>query len=245
MAFNERSLDDYVDVPERIAEFREKYADGSLQPANPKKPYTIETVTVTIQGETGWEQVAKTFIVYAAAAYRSPDDARPGIGMAWETVPGTTPYTRNSELMNAETSAWGRAIVAVLAADSKRGIATRSEIAARRAEQSQGQPLAPQNGDGPGAGAAPGAGVGAHGSNPPAGTPGPSSPTSTEAQALADAAKRVRSMNSLRTIHQQAVKGNLLNAPAAHPDTGQIGPLAAYLLERKAEFAAEPAREAG
>jgi hypothetical protein len=52
-------------------------------------------------------------VAYVAAAYRTPDDPRPGIGVAWELYPGTTPYTRDSELMNAETSAWGRAIVAV------------------------------------------------------------------------------------------------------------------------------------
>ena len=46
-----------------------------------------------------------------------------------------TPYTKNSELQNAETSAWGRAIVAVLAADTRKGVASRSEVEARQAER--------------------------------------------------------------------------------------------------------------
>lgn len=111
---------DYVDVAERISIFRQKYPEGSLQPLNLEKPYEIVTV-----GD-------KTFIVYAAAAYRSPDDIRPGIGMAWEPFPGRTSFQRDSELMVCETSAWGRAIVAVLAADTKRGVASAEEVRNRQ-----------------------------------------------------------------------------------------------------------------
>lgn len=118
MAFD---LDGYIDVGERITTFREMYPGGSLQPLDTAKPYTVEVL-----GD-------KTYIVYVAAAYRTPDDARPGVGCAWETWPGTTNYTRNSELQNAETSAWGRAIVAALAADSKR-IASKQEVQARQGE---------------------------------------------------------------------------------------------------------------
>jgi len=116
-------LGDYVDVPTRIAEFREKHPGGSLQPFDPTHPYRIETI-----GD-------RTYIVVVAAAYRSPDDLRPGIGMAYEQWPGRTPYTRDSELQNAETSAWGRAIVATLAADTKRGIASAEEVRNRQAER--------------------------------------------------------------------------------------------------------------
>jgi len=96
---------DYVDVAERIAEFKKRYPDGTLQP-----------IALSADGNPTYQIVevaGKTFVVYGAAAYRTPDDPRPGIGVAWEPFPGTTPYTRDSELMNAETSAWGRAIVAV------------------------------------------------------------------------------------------------------------------------------------
>lgn len=115
---------DYVDVAERISIFRAKYPDGSLAPADPAQPFQLLTV-----GD-------QTFVVVVAAAYRSPDDPRPGIGMAQELIPGRTPYTRGSELQNAETSAWGRAIVATLAADTKK-VASADEVRNRRAEQSE------------------------------------------------------------------------------------------------------------
>src|SRR5689334_1068647 len=100
MAFD---MKDYVDVAARIREFRDKHPEGSLQPADPSQPFTVVEI-----GD-------QTFIAYAAAAYRTPDDQRPGIGVAYEPFPGKTQFTRDSELQNAETSAWGRAIVAVLA----------------------------------------------------------------------------------------------------------------------------------
>lgn len=132
MAFNERSLDDYVDVAQRIADFREQYPHGSLQPADPAHPWEQAIVTGT---DKNGQAVTQTFIVYTAAAYRTPDDERPGIGIAWEIWPGRTPYTRGSEIMNAETSAWGRAIIAVGASDSKRGVRSREEMEARESER--------------------------------------------------------------------------------------------------------------
>lgn len=115
---------DYIDVATRIVEFRTKYPDGSLQPADLATPYKIEPI-----GDSTW-------IVVVAAAYRTPDDPRPGVGMAYEQFPGKTPYTKGSELQNAETSAWGRAIVAALAADTKKGsaIASAEEVQNRATE---------------------------------------------------------------------------------------------------------------
>lgn len=110
-------MSDYVDVPARIAMFKEKYPNGTLQ--------QVDLQFIEFGG--------KSWVVYTCAAYRTPDDPRPGIGTAWEQVPGLTPYTRDSELMNAETSAWGRAIIAVLAADSSvRRIASYEEVRNRR-----------------------------------------------------------------------------------------------------------------
>ena len=110
---------DYIDVAARIVEFRTKHPDGSLQ-----------------QVSLDFKEVAgKWWVIYTAAAYRAPDDERPGIGTAWEPVPGKTNFTRDSELQNAETAAWGRAIVAALAADTKRGIASAQEVRNRRADQ--------------------------------------------------------------------------------------------------------------
>lgn len=112
---------DYIDVATRIVEFREKFPTGSLQPW--KDPYVIE-----ING--------KSFIVYSAAAYRSPEDKLPGVGYAYEPVPGPTNFTRDSELQNAETAAWGRAMVAALAVDTRKGIASSEEVRNRQVKTS-------------------------------------------------------------------------------------------------------------
>lgn len=114
---------DYIDVAARIVEFRTKYPEGSLQPADLAEPFRIV--------ELGGQQ----YVVVVAAAYRHPDDVRPGIGMAYEAYPGKTNFTRGSELQNAETSAWGRAIVAALAGDTKRGVASAEEVRNRDADR--------------------------------------------------------------------------------------------------------------
>lgn len=105
----------YIDVATRIVEFRTKHPDGSLQ---------AEIIPPPFDG----------FVVVKGYAYRSPDDPRPGTGLAWEPVPGPTSFTKDSELQNAETSAWGRAIVAALAADTKEGIASAQEVRNRQEE---------------------------------------------------------------------------------------------------------------
>lgn len=111
--------ENYVDVATRLQEFYDKYPNGSLQPLNPEQPYMmIEVKDVTL-------------IVYVAAAYRTPDDPRPGVGMAWEIVPGRTPFTRGSELMVCETSAWGRAMAA-LGIATRKGIASKQEVSSAR-----------------------------------------------------------------------------------------------------------------
>jgi hypothetical protein len=131
--------DSYNTVAERIVEFREKHPDGCLQQVK----YELLEVPVygrvkVAVGDTEVEEVQKTgvrvYIAFTAAAYRSPDDKLPGIGTAWEPIPGPTSFTRDSEMQNAETAAWGRALVAVLAADTKKGIATHDEVANRRGE---------------------------------------------------------------------------------------------------------------
>jgi len=138
MAFEQRSLDDYIDVAQRIADFRERYPEGCLRPLNDGEPFKL----LQAEGfEKNGDVVTQTFIVVVAAAYRSPDDELPGVGMAWEVFPGRTPYTRGSELQNAETSAWGRAIIAVGASDAKRGIASREEVRNRQAEREDGLPV--------------------------------------------------------------------------------------------------------
>lgn len=112
---NKFSLDDYVDVAERLADFKKQYPEGTM------RQVSLDFVNVA----------GKDFVVYVAAAYRTPDDQAPGIGTAWEPVPGKTPYTKDSEVMVAETSAWGRAIVAVTGAGTKR-IASKQEVMNRQ-----------------------------------------------------------------------------------------------------------------
>lgn len=124
---NKFEMGDYIDVAARIVEFRTKHPEGSLQPADLAVPYRIEQI-----GD-------QTYITVVAAAYRTPDDQRPGIGMAYEVFPGRTTFTKGSELQNAETSAWGRAIMATLAADAKKGIASAEEVRNRSAERQQPQ----------------------------------------------------------------------------------------------------------
>lgn len=115
---------DYIDVAARIIEFRTKFPTGSLQPW--KDPFVIEVKMP--------DSSIKSFMVYSAAAYRSPDDKLPGVGYAWEPIPGPTNFTRDSELQNAETAAWGRAMVAAFAVDTKKGIASSEEVRNRQTE---------------------------------------------------------------------------------------------------------------
>lgn len=120
-------LSDYVTVDERIRLFIGKHPDGTLQGEG-------EFVRDDVNNIIGY--------VYKAQAFRSPEDPRPGVGTAYEPIPGTTPYTRNSEVMNAETSAWGRAIVA--AGIPSRKIASQEEVRNRQdapapAEQRNGK----------------------------------------------------------------------------------------------------------
>ena len=110
------NLDGYIDVASRIQMLKALYPEASLQPLNLEHPYRIETIG------------AKTYVVYTAACYRDPADMRPGVGMAWEELPGKG-FTAGSELMVAETSAWGRAIIAAIQTETKK-IASKQEVEA-------------------------------------------------------------------------------------------------------------------
>ena len=110
----------YVDVHARVQEFYQRFPDGRL----------------VTEGSSHAEVGGKTFVMVSALAYRTVDDPLPARGLAWEPVPGGTPFTRDSELMNAETSAWGRAIVALGGFDTK--ISSADEV---RNRQYDGPPL--------------------------------------------------------------------------------------------------------
>lgn len=110
-------MGDYVDVAARINKFFADFPHGSLQ---------CDTPEFITQGGQDW-------VMMRAYAYRTPDDERPGVGTAWEVIPGKTPYTRGSEVMNCETSAWGRALAA-LGIETKK-IATVQEVQHAKARQ--------------------------------------------------------------------------------------------------------------
>ena len=120
-------MDSYVDVAERIRIFKEQYPTGCLRPFNPAEPFKIMEIG------------GREFIVYTACAYRTPDDTMPAVAVAAEPSIGKTTFTKDSEVMNAETSAWGRAIVACLAADTQK-IASANEV--RNRQQDTTQPVA-------------------------------------------------------------------------------------------------------
>lgn len=114
-------LGDYVEVKDRIKLFYELFGQGRL---------------VTSQIQLTSEPDGKPRVIVEAKAYRSPDDPLPGVGWSWLELPGTTPYTRGSEIENAETSAWGRAIGS-LGILIDRSIASANEVANK-----SGQPVA-------------------------------------------------------------------------------------------------------
>lgn len=115
-------LSNYVDVAERIAMLKEKYPQAVLRPFNPAEPFKVMVI-----GD-------REFIVYTAACYRTPDDPTPAVAVAAELAVGKSSFTRDSEVMNAETSAWGRAIMAALACESTK-VASMEEVRNRQADQ--------------------------------------------------------------------------------------------------------------
>lgn len=108
-------LDGYIEVKERIRLFLEAHPDGRLVTADVRWPQ---------EGDDAPRIAVK------ALAYRTPDDPHPGVGWSWMVLPGSTPYTRGSELENTETSAWGRAIGS-LGIGIANGIASAQEVRAK------------------------------------------------------------------------------------------------------------------
>ena len=106
--------DGYVEVNERIMAFMAKYPEGSLQA-------DIYTLTDSL-------------VVMKAYAFRTADDRTPGVGWSSLQIPGSTNFTRGSEIENCETSAWGRAIAA-LGFEVKRGIASKQEVSNKRQQK--------------------------------------------------------------------------------------------------------------
>jgi len=114
-------LGDYVEVKDRIRILYELYPQARL--------VTDEVTMLTAPDN-------KQRVMVKALAYRNPDDTHPGVGYSWMELPGTTSYTKGSELENTETSAWGRAIASLgILIDAS--IATAQEIDNKQRETSE------------------------------------------------------------------------------------------------------------
>lgn len=119
-------LNDYVDVPHRLKMLAEKFPDVRIVESEP---------AVRVLGN-------RTFIEVKVTAWRSPDDQHPAVAYCWEPFPGNTPYTRDSEQMNAATSALGR-LVAVMLPGAFAKLASTNEVFHRAGPPSKPKHVGP------------------------------------------------------------------------------------------------------
>lgn len=125
-------LNDYVDVPHRLKMLADKFPDVRIVESEP---------VVRVVGD-------RTFIEVKVTAWRSPDDQHPAVAFCWEPFPGDTPYTRDSEQMNAATSALGR-LVAVMLPGAFAKLASTNEVFHRAGPPSKPNGPVPVVGGGP------------------------------------------------------------------------------------------------
>jgi len=112
MSFN---LDNYVDVPTRLRMALDKFPDLRVQESQP----------------TFREVNDKLYIEIRCTVWRDKDDQLPCIAYCWEPFPGRTPYTKDSEQMNASTSALGRAL-GMMGFGIDHKMASKQEVMARQ-----------------------------------------------------------------------------------------------------------------
>ena len=125
MAFD---LQNYVDVPTRLAEALKRWPNLRIQ----------ETVNETVTMPDG-----SCFIRCTVTVWRDETDILPAIATAAEPYPGKTPYTKNSEFMVGMTSALGRAL-GYMGCGVSKSIASRNEIEARQNPDNPGEVIAPR-----------------------------------------------------------------------------------------------------
>lgn len=125
MAFK---LDNYVDVPTRLRMALDKHPELRIVESG----YRVE------------EFGAGTVLVCTVTIYRSPEDTHPVVASAQESLPGKTPYTKDSELMVGMTSAVGRAL-GYMGFGIDKSIASSNEVKAREhtrpATRPSGEPV--------------------------------------------------------------------------------------------------------
>ena len=112
MAFD---LSNYIDVPARLRMALDRYPNMSVQ----EHPVQIRVAD------------GKTYIEVTVKVICNDEANRWSIASAWEIHPGHTPYTKESEMMNASTSALGRAL-GFLGFGITKSIASQDEVKARQ-----------------------------------------------------------------------------------------------------------------
>lgn len=112
------NLDGYIDVPTRLKLALDRFPELRVTETNP---------TIVKVGEA-------TFVQVTTTVWRTPDDPIPCRATAWEPIPGRTPFTRDSEMMNASTSALGRAL-GLMGLGLTSSISTADEIRNRQSDR--------------------------------------------------------------------------------------------------------------
>lgn len=112
---------DYVEVADRIKAWYDAYPNARI--------------------ETELVQLTDKIVVMKAQVFRGEvaDEKPAGIGHASMAIPGSTPYTRGSELENTETSAAGRALV--MAGLPSKKVASGDEIRAKSGAAPKADPI--------------------------------------------------------------------------------------------------------
>lgn len=115
-------LGDYVDVPTRLTMALKKYPDLRVAESRPQ--------IVEID--------AQKYVEISCTVWRDANDQMPVVAYCWEQIPGKTPYTRGSEMMNCSTSCLGRAL-GFLGFGIGKSIASRDEVKVAQARQAPAQ----------------------------------------------------------------------------------------------------------
>jgi hypothetical protein len=109
------NLDGYVTVNERLSMALEQFPELRIVEEVPE--------VRTIDGIH--------YLEVCVTVYRDTDDPLPAVARAWEPWPGKTPFVRDSEMMNASTSALGRAL-GFMGFGLGKSIATADEVQLRK-----------------------------------------------------------------------------------------------------------------